>query len=65
LYRYYSKDKSGTYAEKASSNLIGVEDTYPLQGHLSLREDPTEMTLMWVSNSNLVPKVMYLLVIMH
>jgi len=58
-FRYYSNALTGKYELIASSNFIAVEDTYPLQGHLSYEGNPTEMTLTWVSNSFMTPKVLF------
>jgi hypothetical protein len=40
---------TNAFAAIASSNVITVDPGQPMQGHISLTEDPTQMRVMWVS----------------
>lgn len=58
-FRYY---RSGNYTTLAAeSNIVSFEGgaEIPLQGHLSLTGDPTEMRVMWVSGTMESPVVQY------
>lgn len=48
-FRYYREGGGSNYNLVAVSNNVSVCADLPLQGHLSLTDDPSEMALTWVS----------------
>ncbi len=49
----------GDYKLIATSNEIVVAAEQPMQGHLSLTQNPAEMRIMWVSGTNQTALVQY------
>jgi hypothetical protein len=56
IFKYYSQ---ATRSVIASSNIVYVKADQPLQGHLALTVDPTEMRITWSTNSTEEPVVKY------
>ena len=60
-FRYYTNQSTTTLQLLATSNILRFKDgkKAPLQGHLALTGDPTEMRVQWTSGSRSTPVVHY------
>jgi len=56
VFKYFSKKIFGGDTVVLESNIVAVEANLPMQGHLALTGDPTQISLIWVSNSTNAPQ---------